>query len=283
MGLRTSMTEVGNNRYEQTTAGAVDVGGYTGRERNNGVINMLKIATLTAAALAMSISGASADGYAAAPSSFKWAGLYVGSTLGYGFGSSRTFFNNCDNRNTCGQYPDDAHPDYVNNDPSGAMLGLTVGYNWEAGNRWVYGVEADISMADIKGKDNVYWADGHHWHTGWNGLTTLRARAGWEYDPKTLLYVTGGAAVVNSQEYNIGDQVAEDNDQSSDNSGYRWGWVVGAGVERAFSDRWTGKIEYMHVGMADNCGHAAKNNGASTYCYYNDLDVIRVGVNYKVN
>ena len=238
---------------------------------------MLKFATLMAAAMALSASGVCADGWNDGPSSFKWAGLYVGGTLGYGSGYSQTWFNN-----DGGSGPDGAHP-YTNNDPSGFLGGLTVGYNWVASDKWVYGVEADISMADIKGKDNMYWGDGHHWHTGWDGMMTVRGRAGWEYDPRTLIYGTAGVAAVNSQEYNIGDQVAQNDDQSADNSGYRWGWVAGAGVERAFSDRWTGKIEYLHVGMTDNCGHGAKNNGASTYCYFNDLDVVRLGVNYKMN
>ena len=97
-----------------------------------------------------------------------------------------------------------------------------------------------------------------------------------------MIYRTGGIAAVNSDEYNIGDEVKQD-DQGSDNTGWRWGWVVGAGVGTWISDHWTGKIEYLHVGMADNEGHGIKNNGRSTYTYVNDPYIVRVGVNYKLN
>ncbi|MEJ2117443.1 MAG: hypothetical protein P8Y36_05865, partial [Alphaproteobacteria bacterium] len=95
-------------------------------------------------------------------------------------------------------------------------------------------------------------------------------------------YGTAGLAAVQSNEYNKGDQ-GDNNDQGADNTGWRWGYVVGLGVERAFTDRLTGKIEYLHVGLTDNDGHGIKNGGASVYKYENDLDVLRVGVNYKLN
>ncbi len=239
---------------------------------------MLKFASLTAAAVALSVSGANADGmsWKDGPSSYNWVGLYFGGTIGYGWGYSQTWFNN-----NGGSGPDGAHP-YTNNDPSGALGGVTAGYNYQVGDKWVAGIEADISMADIKGNDGMLWGDGHRWHTGWDGLITVRGRAGYELGSRTLVYGTAGIAAVDSSEYNIGDEVKND-DQSSDNTGWRWGWVAGLGVERAFSDRWTGKIEYLHVGMADNNGHGIKNNGRSTYGYSNDLDIIRVGVNYKMN
>ena len=60
-------------------------------------------------------------------------------------------------------------------------------------------------VADITGKDNMNWGDGHHWHTGWGGLLTLRGRVGYEYNSRTLIYGTAGIAAVNSSEYNIGD------------------------------------------------------------------------------
>ena len=240
---------------------------------------MLKYASLTTAALVLSVSGACADGKYSPE--YNWVGLYLGGTIGYGFGGSTTDFNNCNAGQPCGFFPDGDHP-WTSNNPSGALAGLTLGYNFRLNEKWLAGVEGDASMADIKGKDNMYWGDGHKWHTGWGGLLTLRGRVGYEYDSRTLIYGTAGIAAVDSNEYNIGDQTGQ-NDQGSDNTGWRWGWVAGAGVERAISDRWTGKIEYLHVDMADNNGHGIKNNGRSTYTYVNDLDIVRVGVNYKLN
>jgi outer membrane immunogenic protein len=245
---------------------------------------MLKFASLTTAALALTVSGALADGmsFKDAPPAFGWSGMYIGGTIGYGWGSSTHYWNNCSKDRTCAYGSvDDDHP-ATSNDPDGALIGVTVGYNHPVSDRWIGGVEGDISMADITGNDGYYWGDGHRWYTGMSALLTLRARVGYQFEDRTLLYGTAGVAAVDSDEYNIGDETGND-DQGANNTGWRWGYVVGLGVERAFTDRLSGKIEYLHVGLADNDGNGIKNNGHSVYKYENDLDVIRVGLNYKVN
>ncbi len=251
---------------------------------------MLKYATLTSMALLLSATAAYADGKDGMLSEKDapiyhatrtvGPGLYVGATVGYGWGTSRTTFNNCNDKNNCGFYPDGDHP-WTNNDPSGAIGGVTIGYNWRYTDKWLLGLEGDMSLADIKGQDGKYWGDGHRWNSGWGGLLTLRGRAGYDVGGN-LVYGTAGIAAVNSDEYNIGDQTGDD-DQGSNNTGWRWGWVAGVGVERQFSERVSGKIEYLHVEMSDNEGHGVKNDGRSTYVYQNDLDLIRVGLNYKIH
>jgi outer membrane immunogenic protein len=269
MGLRTILTGVRVSLSAPTAADAADMRGLAGREVKKRGFSMLKFGSLTALALVLPLSGAYADG--SAPRAYNWVGLYVGGTLGYGLGSSVTDYNN-----TQGQtQPDGNHP-WTHNDPSGFLGGVTAGYNYRVGDRWIAGAEADISMADISGKDNMVWADGHHWHTGWGSLATLRGRVGWEYDPVTLIYGTAGLAIMHSSEYNIGDNA----DQSSDNSGWKAGWVAGFGAERAFGDRWTGKVEYLHAGFPDNVGYGENGGG---YIYKNSLDLVRVGANYKLN
>ena len=233
---------------------------------------MLKTASVATLALALSVSGACADGLLSlkdAPATFGWGGMYLGGTLGYGWGSSKTYYNNNGKH-----YPDGDHP-WSNNDPSGALAGVTIGYNFQASDRWVAGIEGDLSMADISGQDHMYWGDGHHWETGWGALFTLRGRVGYELG-KNLIYATAGVATVDSNEYNIGDNA----DQSAGNTGWRWGWALGFGVERQFSDRLSGKVEYLHVGLGDKSGYG-DNGGA--YTYQNDHDLIRIGINYKIH
>jgi outer membrane immunogenic protein len=232
-------------------------------------MDMLKFGSLTAAAVVLSVSGAHADGKYSPE--YNWVGLYLGGTMGYGLGSSETDYNNTPGVQT----PDNQHP-WTHNDPSGFLGGITLGYNYRVSNRWIAGVEGDLSMSSISGKDNMNWGDGHHWQTGWGALATLRGRVGYEYDARTLIYGTAGLAGIDSSEYNIGD----DETQSSDNRGWKWGWTAGFGVERAFTDRWSGKIEYLHVGLPDNAGYGENDGG---YIYKNSLDLVRVGVNYKIN
>ena len=68
------------------------------------------------------------------PVAYNWTGLYLGIDGGYAWGSSRW-------------------SGYANNaDPSGVMVGGTIGYNWQAlGSPWVFGLEGDIDWTNIKG------------------------------------------------------------------------------------------------------------------------------------
>lgn len=238
---------------------------------------MLKTTSIATLAVALSVSCAWADGVSLkdAPSAFSMGGVYFGGMVGYGWGTSTSYYNN--DGEPC---PDDDHP-LSSNNPSGMMAGVTVGYNHRLSDKWVVGVEGDLAMSSISGEDGKYMGnwdpnnnDHHVWYSGWGSLFTLRARAGYEYNG-ILFYGTLGYAAVHSDEYILGDNA----DQTSDNRGWRTGWAAGVGVERQFTDRISGKIEYLHVGLTDKTGYGA-NGGA--YMFENDLDMIRMGLNYKL-
>jgi outer membrane immunogenic protein len=239
---------------------------------------MLKYATLTSMAVLLSATAAYADGkdsmlsekdapiYHATRSVSS--GLYVGGTLGYGWGSSTATYDEPDN-----------HPGAVSNDPSGVIGGVTVGYNWRYTDKWLLGVEGDLSAADITGNEYMRIWDGHRWRTGWGALATLRGRAGYDFGGN-LVYGTAGFATVYSAETIEGDN---DNNQSQDNRGWRAGWVAGVGIERMFTDRLSGKVEYLHVGLMDKDGMAQNGNDMHKTKFENDLDLVRVGLNYKIH
>lgn len=194
-----------------------------------------------------------------------WQGLYVGATAGYGWGTSELSLDRNDGN----------HDGVASNDPDGGLLGVTVGYNWRYTDRWIVGLEGDFSIADISGKDQKEVFDGHLWNSGWSSLVTLRGRVGYDLG-SNLLYATAGLAMVNSDEFVAGNNP----DESADNTGWRTGYALGFGVEHQFTDRLSGKIEYMHVGLFDNDGHDADGD---PFTFQNDLDMIRVGVNYKIH
>ncbi len=154
------------------------------------------------------------------------------------------------------------------------MIGVTAGYNWQLPYyNLVAGVEGDIAIGDISGDDGKRIYDGHFWYTGWGTMATLRGRLGYAMG-QNLFY--GTAAAVDSDEYIIGNTVPE----STDTTGWRGGWVVGLGVERQFTDRISGKVEYLHTDFGSNDGH---DGNGEPYTFDNTLDMIRVGVNYKMN
>lgn len=107
----------------------------------------------------------------------------------------------------------------------GFVIGGQVGVNWQF-NSFVLGAEGDGSFTDWGGTDAV---------------GTARLRGGLALD-RFMPYVTGGVAL-------------EDFDDV--------GWVIGGGIEYAFTDNVSAGIEYLHYDLSD------------------EADVIRGRVNVK--
>jgi outer membrane immunogenic protein len=66
-----------------------------------------------------------------------------------------------------------------------------------------------------------------------------------------------------------------------------YGWTAGAGIEWAFADNWTAKVEYLFVDLGNttcnntaNCGFDAI--AANDTVKFNE-SMIRAGVNFKFN
>jgi opacity protein-like surface antigen len=99
---------------------------------------------------------------------------------------------------------------------------------------------------------------------------------------RVLFYATGGGAFGNVQ---------TGLNTLSLQSNTEFGWTAGAGIEWAFADNWTAKVEYLYVDLGNatcntsaNCGFdsaspaVASNNSVSF-----TESMIRAGVNFKFN
>ena len=174
----------------------------------------------------------------AAPRPFTWNGVYGGINGGFGSGNFTQ-----EGRDVFGS-------------PSGGLLGVTGGYNYQMPNNWVVGVEGDIGMANIKAST-----------TGSSELrymNTIRGRLGYAMD-RSLPYVTAGYAGATSHDENLG--VSADT--------YHNGWTAGAGIEMALTDSWSAKIEGLYVHLEEKgIPGAIGQSGA-------DLGIARVGLNYR--
>ncbi len=99
---------------------------------------------------------------------YAWTGVYGGVTAGYGGGTLKNFVDyggNTGNNNVHG---------WAENDPDGALIGGTVGYNYQWAPNWVVGAEADLSWSGMEGQQHKYIYDGHDWSGGWEfGFSTL--------------------------------------------------------------------------------------------------------------
>ena len=99
----------------------------------------------------------------------------------------------------------------------GLVGGVQVGYNWQYSPKIVYGVEADISLAD----GDVDW------------LASIRGRVGYLVDPRLLAYVTAGFGFAN------------------DHHGTEFDFVLGLGVEGRINDNTTVRLEYLNYNDLD--------------------------------
>jgi outer membrane immunogenic protein len=205
---------------------------------------------------------------------WNWTGFYGGVTAGYGWGDSSNFVDYGGNTGN-----DNVHG-WAYNNPSGALIGGTVGYNYQWAPNWVVGAEADMSWSGMEGQQHKYIYDGHDWSGGWDGLATIRGRVGYAIGP-TLFYGTGGLALVHANEVIVGN----DADESNFYQGWKSGYVVGAGVEHFFTPRLSGKIEYLFAdGFGSESGMTGTVNGYSRQDYTHeigDISIIRAGLNYK--
>src|SRR5688572_8462421 len=179
---------------------------------------------------------------AAAPI-FTWTGFYVGVNAGYGW--SDDDFDAVD-------FADDE-------DDGGFVGGAQVGYNWQFGS-FVVGAEADIQYADF-GREGVFnfvdedgdIFDGEFERSDWFG--TVRARAGVAFG-QALIYTTGGFAFADDAN----------------------GWTVGGGLEYAFTNNLSAKIEGLYVSLDADNDFDFDIDG-----FDNDVDfgVVRAGLNYR--
>jgi outer membrane immunogenic protein len=134
-------------------------------------------------------------------------------------------------------------------DPAdGFVGGVQAGYNWQAG-QIVYGLEADVSYADISFKDNFFGVEAS---VDW--LATVRGRAGFLLTPRVLAYGTAGFGIA-SASARIPGLVKVDDTETD--------FVYGLGIEGKLSDTMSLRAEYLAFGDLD-------------------INVVRAGLNFKL-
>jgi outer membrane immunogenic protein len=202
---------------------------------------------------------------------YNWGGIYVGINGGWGWGQSSW---------TVG--PAGAFTPAVTGSTSdtGGLVGGTVGANFQA-DAFVFGVEGDWDYSGINtGTTGAVCSTFGTCQTGNNWLATARARVGYAAD-RVLFFGTAGGAFANMQTTYSGVQ----------SSTTKAGWTAGAGVEWAFADNWTAKVEYLYIDLGTfngNCSTAActtvpGGTGGPVLPVSASLteNLIRAGVNFK--
>jgi outer membrane immunogenic protein len=202
--------------------------------------------------------------YIPPPPVYNWSGIYAGINGGWGWGKAKWTAFSAGPPVGFGTLTSSASD-------SGGVVGGTLGFNFQTGG-FVFGVEGDFDYSGVNtGTSSTLCATLGTCQTGNNWLSTFRGRAGYAWD-RILFYGTAGGAFGNAQTTFNG--ITTTHTQT--------GWTVGAGMEVAFADNWTGKIEYLYVDLGSTTNNSVTAAGVPFTATVGLTDsLLRLGINYK--
>jgi opacity protein-like surface antigen len=224
-----------------------------------------------AAALALALPAHAADlatkaAPPPAPVAYNWTGIYGGANFGGAFNSEQaaTPFG------TTSQ----------GTDPSGALGGVQLGYNYQFAPSWLAGIEGEFDWTAANGTANLVGTgaqtgtalsitSNHNWYS------TLSGRLGYVSGP-WLFYAKGGAAWMNA-DYQL--SVNSGTAGGSSLNSTRTGWTTGGGVEYMLTPRWSAKVEYDYLDFGSNTLSFATPVGGET-TFRTQVNEVKVGFNY---
>jgi len=226
---------------------------------------------------------------------YNWTGWYVGGNIGYSWGRGSPTFNDSA-LGVAGLPTSFSGPGNLD----GAIGGVQIGYDWQANATWVWGLEADFQWADEKNSgsfsDPYSDCEGTCSISGTIGskiqwFGTVRGRAGWLYNPTTMVYVTGGLAYgkvsVNGSLNNSctgGICPFPAGGVSFGSSSTNTGWTLGAGVRGVVPNApaWVWKVEYLYIdlGTLNGNGFDPVFGGPTTGSAHFTDNILRFGLDY---
>lgn len=171
---------------------------------------MKHIALVAALSASVALGGVAhaADVIVETATPYNWSGVYVGLQGGGAWLKA------------------DDSADTVN--MSSGAFGAYLGANWQGGNV-VFGIEGDVNYTSNDG--SIYGID---IGADWQGA--LRGRLGYAID-NVLIYGTGGLAVTRA--YVDAPPIISEKETLA-------GWTLGGGIEYAFAQNWTTRIDYRY-------------------------------------
>jgi outer membrane immunogenic protein len=201
--------------------------------------------------------------------SFDWSGPYIG-VFGAAIGTDGTFDGTCTTGVLACAPPDIAvYTDYEHSG-IGYAGGILGGWNYQM-DSFVFGIEGDWAFGGEVASNDEPTVDTD---ISFNNIGTLRARAGLSFD-NTLVYFTGGLAAVD-MEYGAMMSTAQSD------SDWVYGWTAGGGLEHAFSNNFSGRIEYLYVSLPDtDFTLTSGGNTLDATQSFNDIHMVRAGVTYN--
>jgi outer membrane immunogenic protein len=258
---------------------------------------MKRIVLIAAAATLAGSSAFAADlaFKAPAPVYYNWSGCYFGANGG-GAWNDVTFTIGNNNPAFFGPaFASGATPSTYGESSHGGIAGAQAGCNWQPiGSAYVIGLEADADWANLKNTKSINtnvagFASGTGTATeNMQSIATIRGRVGYAFD-RLLVYATGGLALGNTNYYYSFAFPATSENYLNSYSAARIGGTAGGGVEYAFTNIISAKLEglwYQLEGsqfMAGGATGAGPATAAHIVTAGTDSGwMLRAGINFKV-
>jgi len=213
-----------------------------------------------------------------APLVFNWTGFYLGGNLGAAWGQG-----NVTDTLTGLSFSGTSNAVFVG--------GGQVGFNYQISDI-VFGVEGDFDWAANNNNNGTGVVIpgplglGHTFTASVNNrsITTLTGRLGVAWD-RVLVYGKGGAAWVGNNGFTVTD-VTTGTSLTGTSTNSTTGWTAGVGVEWAFANNWTTRIEYDFVGLGNRTFAVPATSpilAGDTFTANRNIQMVTVGLNYLFN
>ncbi len=226
---------------------------------------------------------------------FTWTGCYIGM---HGGGA---WMNNDvtdpvllvqDNVNLGGPGFTTVGPTVVGVRQKGGVVGGQLGCDYQAWPNFVVGIEGAASGANLKGTSLIALPDSPPdtalLTLKTDFITSVTGRVGYAFD-HFLLYGKAGGAWMNSKysltgNFSLAGALVPPIPFDFEGLSARFGWTAGAGVEWAFAEDWSVRLEYDYYDFGTHV--ATMNdvaNGFGPLSFKTTMQTVKLGVNFHVH
>jgi outer membrane immunogenic protein len=193
------------------------------------------------------------------PAIFSWTGWYLGIEAGGGFGNA--------------DWTDTFNPAVTATvSPSGFLVGGYSGINYQMGS-FVIGIDIDFDGTWVNGSTTDAASSLLQTKVFWT--STASGRLGVAFDRVLLYFKAGGAFAYDRNFITVGGN-------QSLGTTSRIGWNAGGGVDYAFTDHWTARLEYDYLSLENqNVPFGGRGGVGGTSSISLKLNEAKAGLAYK--
>jgi len=179
---------------------------------------------------------------------FSWTGCYLGGHIGGGTGSKAITDPVQLVQDTLNGSPITNGMITATTSPTGVVIGGEIGCDYQFAGNAVIGIEGTASGTTMRGSANVGLPAGIPGDLALvqannDFLASVTGRIGYAFDT-VLLYGRGGFAVAGDKYTVSGGDFAGLGPFTFQGADNRYGWIVGGGVDWAFTPHWSMNVEY---------------------------------------